>query len=305
MQIFTIRDIENLTGIKAHTLRIWEQRYPFFTSKRKESLHRFYDNEDLKLLLRVAWLYHAGWKISKIAALTQEQIAAEVRNAPVPEHCSQHVFKLLEAALDFNEAAFLQLFDSIQDQMGFDDFILQVCYPYLQKLGLLWSTNNVIPAQEHFSSYLIQNRVIAATGRLPHVHQQPQILLCCPAGEFHELPLLFINYLLRKNGKGTLYLGSNISMEEMLFFRDTASIKIIYLHLITNFTGLLAQEYLEQVCTYFPDKKIAASGEGFRDVSSVPSNLLLLQNNRQMEQFIRQLDMHIASDVVTGDALAR
>ena len=107
MQTFTIRDIENMTGIKAHTLRIWEQRYGMFTPKRKESLHRFYDNEDLKAILRVSFLYHSGWKISRIAALSPEQVTEHVRNAVIgPENYTLYAGKLMEAAVDFDERAF-------------------------------------------------------------------------------------------------------------------------------------------------------------------------------------------------------
>src|SRR6058998_3239253 len=106
MQSFTIRDIENLTGIKAHTLRIWEQRYPLFQPKRKESLHRIYDNEDLKKLLRISFLYHGGWKISRIASLSEEQILNEVHNVAINGSTSHLVSQLLEAAIDFNEAKF-------------------------------------------------------------------------------------------------------------------------------------------------------------------------------------------------------
>src|SRR5947208_12376553 len=106
MQSFTIRDIENLTGIKAHTLRIWEQRYPLFQPKRKESRHRFYDNKDLKKLLRISFLYHGGWKISRIASLSEEQILSAVDNADINGSVSNLVNPLLESAIDFNEAQF-------------------------------------------------------------------------------------------------------------------------------------------------------------------------------------------------------
>src|SRR5215204_1774106 len=158
MQSFTIKDIENLTGIKAHTLRIWEQRYRFFTPKRKESLHRIYDNEDLKQLLRISFLYNSGWKISKIANLSSDEVQDLVKNAEVgKENYRVFVNHLIEAALDFNEYAFIEQLNRIIETTGFEKSITEICYPFLLKIGHLWSTNNVIPAQEHFSSYIIQN----------------------------------------------------------------------------------------------------------------------------------------------------
>lgn len=289
MQSFTIRDIENLTGIKAHTLRIWEQRYSFFQPKRKESLHRFYDNDDLKQLLRISFLYHQGWKVSRIASLSQEQIAGEVRNARVNSNYSQYVLQLLETALDFDEAGFRHLFDRIKKETGFENSILEVAYPYLLKLGLLWSTNNVIPAQEHFSSYIIQNQIIHETEQLGSANRQPEVLLFCPEGEFHELPLLFMNYLFRKNGRSTLYLGTGINQDELNLFNGLSSIEFIYLHLITNFTGTTVDEYLEGICKTFSNQRVIASGEGLRESQLKCSNLLVLKSDNQVHEFMNEI----------------
>ncbi len=289
MQSFTIRDIENLTGIKAHTLRIWEQRYQFFTPKRKESKHRFYDNEDLKQLLRISFLYHNGWKISKIASLKSEEIMEEVINTKVAEDdYERFVTRLIAAAVDFDENDFKNLLDEIISAAGFENCVVKVCYPYLRKLGLLWSTNNVIPAQEHFSSYLIQNRIIYETEQLKSLPDPPTILLICPEGEYHELPLLFINYLLRKNQWSTLYLGANIRKQEWLQLASLPSMEYLYLHLITNFTGYYPDDYLEDVCRSLPDKKIIASGEGIRMAQRNFTNLKLLTSDAMIYDFIRR-----------------
>lgn len=288
MQRFTIRDIENLTGIKAHTLRIWEQRYDFFQPKRKESLHRYYDNEDLKQLLRIAFLYHQGWKVSKIAALSGEQLLDEMRKTAAPAG-DKYIPVLIESALDFNAQVFMTALDKIRDEIGFERCVVEVCYPYLQKLGLLWCTNNVIPAQEHFSSYIIQNRIIAETASLPPLQQPPGILLMCPGGEFHELPLLFLNYLVKKAGMNALYLGANISKEALADLQILPSIQVIYMHLITNFTGLTADAYMNDFCQTFPDKKIVVSGEGSRYITVRPANLQLLETDADIREFIAGL----------------
>ena len=270
MQIFSIRDIENLTGVKAHTLRIWEQRYKFFQPKRKESQHRFYDNEDLKKLLRVSYLYHNGWKISKIAAMADSMIAETIAGAEVTDgEYKKSVTLMIEAAVDFNESRIIGMLNDIVEKIGFERCITEVCYPFLQKIGLLWSTNNVIPAQEHFSSYIIQNRIIVETEKLPFHDRTPEVMLICPEGEYHELPLLFINYLLKKQGRSTVYLGSNILKSEVVEAASVSGIRYLYLHLITNFTGLYADDYLEEICRSLPDKKILASGQGIKMCSAI------------------------------------
>jgi len=288
MQSFTIKDIENLTGIKAYTLRIWEQRYRFFTPKRKESLHRIYDNEDLKQLLRISFLYNSGWKISKIANLSSDEVQDLVKNAEVgKENYRVFVNHLIEAALDFNEYAFIEQLNRIIETTGFEKSITEICYPFLLKIGHLWSTNNVIPAQEHFSSYIIQNRIIVETNKIVLQKEVvPEIILMCPRGEFHELPLLFINYLLKKQGWGTIYLGTNVKIDEMEPIISLPHIRYLYLHLITNFTGLDADDYFENLCKRLRNKMIIASGEGVRKVQRNFNNLLLLKNDQQITEFI-------------------
>ncbi len=193
MEYFTIKDIENLSGVKAYTLRIWEQRYNLFVPKRKDSQHRIYDNDDLKKLLRISFLYHNGWKISKIAAFSSDQIAEEVRKSEINSKTYKtFIIQMIEAAVDFNEILFVEILNRLTAKIGFEKCITDVCYPYLNRIGMLWVTNNIIPAQEHFSSYIIQNKIIAETDKLSINNDAPTLLLFSPKGEYHELPLLFI-----------------------------------------------------------------------------------------------------------------
>jgi len=290
MQKFTIRDIENLTGIKAHTWRIWEQRYQFFTSKRKESLHRFYDNEDLKTLLRISFLYHTGWKVSKIAELTPARVLEIVRGIDVgDDNYSAFVTQLSEAAIDFDESSFVALLDRVSKKIGFEKCVTDVCYPYLQKMGLLWSTNNIIPAQEHFSSYIIQHKIISETEKIvTEKNTKPDLVLFCPKGERHELPLLFINYLLKKNKRSTVYLGPNIDLPVLESVAALKDIQFIYLHMITNFTGVFIDEYLEKLQKKFPGKTIVASGAEILKSERKIRNIVLLKTDRQIYDFIEK-----------------
>lgn len=288
MQRFTIRDIEHMSGIKAHTLRIWEQRYNLFTPKRKESKHRYYDNDDLKILLQIAFLYHSGWKISRIAQLTPQEIIEAVTCTEInSDNYRITVLKLLEAAIDFNEQAFVRILDDLIEAVGLETCVVQVCYPFLQRVGLLWMTNNIIPAQEHFSSYLIQHKIIAETDKLAEVPTDVEgIVLFTPDGEHHELPLLFINYLLKKNNWRTIYLGSNVKIENLKKFENDRSISHLFLHVITNFSGWEIDDYLENLCTTFPQVKIAASGAGIQQNQRSFLNLLPLKTDDAIYRFI-------------------
>lgn len=293
MQSFSIRQIELLTGIKSHTLRIWEQRYDFFKAPRKESNLRFYTNEDLKKLLCISFLYHNGWKISKIAALSEEEIKEKVDQIPIGAANYQTVIQhLLKAAIDFNEAEFVNVLNDVQPKIGFAKLVTDVCYPYLNRVGLLWDTSKIIPAQEHFSSYIIQARVISETEKLaPTQNGDPEILLFCPEQEFHELPLLFINYLLRKQGWRVLYLGVNAKLEDLKEAAVLPGIRYLYLHLITNFTGVSIDDYFETLRKTFPDKIILASGRGIEESQRSFVQIHLLKKDEDIYRFIESREV--------------
>lgn len=292
MEYFTIKDIENLSGIKAHTLRIWEQRYNLFVPKRKDSQHRIYNNEDLKQLLRISFLYHNGWKISKIAGLSPDQIANEVEKSEINSITYKiFILQMIEAAVDFNENFFVETLNRLTAKIGFEKCITDVCYPYLSRIGLLWVTNNIIPAQEHFSSYLIQNKIIAETDKLSINNDAPTLLLFSPKGEYHELPLLFIFYLLRKNRWSVVYLGTNIKKEVVKQFTENDEVKFLFVHLITNFTGLDADTYFEDLCRFFPTKEIIVSGTAAQRVERHFVNLTLLKTDKEIFEFIERKKM--------------
>jgi DNA-binding transcriptional MerR regulator len=289
MQSFSIRSIELLTGIKAHTLRVWEARYNFFKAPRKESQQRFYTNEDLQKLLCISFLYHNGWKVSKIARLTDEEIREEVERVVLHENnYPSSLQKLLQASVDFNEASFRTVLNELIDVIGFERTVSEICYPFLQKIGMLWDTNRVIPAQEHFSTYIIQNRIISETEKFSETQNgQPEIILFCPENEHHELPLLYLNYILRKNGWRVLYLGANVKTEDLQEAARLPGIRYLYLHLITNFTGFLVDDYFEVLHKLHPDKLIFASGKSVEQSQRSFVRIELLKRDEDIHRFAR------------------
>ncbi|SHE61940.1 B12 binding domain-containing protein [Cnuella takakiae] len=291
MQQFSIKDVEHLLGIKAHTLRVWEQRYGFFAAKRKASTHRTYDNEDLKVLLRVAFLYHQGKKISHIAALSPEALEQEVANVPLNgDTYPLFVVQLVEHALAFDELAFAQLLDRVTNLIGFTRTIEEVCFPFLQRVGLLWMTNHMVPAQEHFSSYLIQNKIIAATESIPLPGSPTEMILFAPKGEFHELPLLYLHYLLRNQGWSVMFLGKNVDIPVLKECAAQPSVQYLFMHLLTNLNQMDPEDYLEELVRQFPVKSIIASGAGIHRVKRSFVNVHLLLTDKQIHQFINRKD---------------
>lgn len=283
MYHFTIRDIENLSGIKAHTLRMWEQRYGLCVCKRKESKHRYYDSNDLKHILRISWLYHNGYKVSKIAQLSEKEIIQLSSGKNQHDEYEVLVNQLMEASLDYEEYRFENVFNGLLKSMGMEKTIEKVVYPFFEKIGLLWMTGHVLPAHEHFCSYLIQKTVIAATNALPaNYGSDNKVVLFTPEREMHELPLLFIQYLMKKKGIKNVLLGKNVSVETIKDYCAHQPASHLYFHLITNLTNYSAEEYIDKLSATFANKKIIASGRAVKEIKKIPANVKLLYSLQEV-----------------------
>jgi MerR family transcriptional regulator, light-induced transcriptional regulator len=289
MDRFNINDIENLTGIKAHTLRIWEKRYNFYIPKRKESNHRYYDNDDLRYILKIAYLYNNGYKISKIAALNIDEINKLTIN-DAQKVCEEQLLinQLLQQAFEFNQESFEYTLNLSIERLGFEKSILKVVYPYFEKVGLLWMNDIAIPAQEHFSSNIIRNKIIMAIDKLKyHSHDaELPLLLFLPEGEYHEIPLLFISYLLKKCGRPFIYYGANTTLEELKTISTYAN--EFHFYLITNFTGQTIDDYILLLSKTFPSKKIIMSGPMTCKTTIKPVNFFLLNSLSKTLNYIKK-----------------
>lgn len=214
---FSISDLEQLSGIKAHTIRMWEQRYGLLRPVRTATNIRMYCNDDLRRLLNVSTLCSRGKRISQVACLSDAEIQAAVLACCNDAHdYNQQVNALLAAMLSFDEQRLNQLFSEAANQLGFEKMMLFVAYPLLQRIGLMWLAGTVNPAQEHLLAHLLRQKLLAATDALPTVPASARRwVLFLPANELHELALLFMNYTLRARGQHTLYLGQNLPVEEL------------------------------------------------------------------------------------------
>ncbi len=281
MHHFSIRDIENLSGIKAHTIRIWEQRYGICKSKRKESMHRFYDNEDLKQILRIAYLYHKGSRVSTIARLTEEEIKFQtIDNIPENEY-ENLILHLLEASMELEEDKLEVLLQNCFHSLGVEVAIQKVIYPFMNRIGLLWLTDHVIPAQEHFSTYLILNKVVYETSQLAFQLKYPKthFLIFTPEGEMHELPILLAQYVCRKRGISSSFLGKNVLLETVQYYCKHRNVTHIFVHMVTNLSNTDNEKYLQRLSVAFPDKKIIAAGPASQCLKGVlPPNITLLKS---------------------------
>ena len=209
---FSISDLEQLSGVKAHTIRMWEQRYGLLKPGRTATNIRQYSDDDLRRLLNVTTLCGQGRRISEVARLTDAEISAAVLATSDDAHdYHRQVNGLLAAMLSFDEPRLDQLLRGAARRLGFEQMMLRVAYPLLQRIGLMWLAGTVDLAQEHLLAHLLRQKILAATDALPAVPVTARRwVLFLPADELHELALLFMNFLLRVRGQHTLYLGQNL-----------------------------------------------------------------------------------------------
>jgi DNA-binding transcriptional MerR regulator len=288
MQYFSIKDIENLTGIKAHTLRIWEKRYNLIVSKRKDSNHRIFDNEDLKTILRITYLYESEFKISQIAKLSTEAINRFAHIDQLNSKSTEtYILQLINALIEYDSKNFESVLENAIKQFGMEKAITDIAYGLLRRIGLLWLTNHMIPSQEHFASNLIKSRIIRAIEDLPHLNPSSKstLLLFAPTGEFHEIPLLFIQWLLKCHGIRVCYLGINTSLEDISFCMEHIPITHLYFHNITNLSGKTMDELVNEFITHYPDVKLVVSGPLTKNISISSPNLISLKSIEEMMQF--------------------
>jgi DNA-binding transcriptional MerR regulator len=220
---FTIQDLEILTGIKAHTIRIWEKRYDLLTPMRLNRNIRMYDLEDLQKILSVSLLYNNNYKISKIAKYTDTELAEEAKSFALNEFSNNYeINSLVIAMYTFDEGLFQEIYSQQIKKTSFKDIFVQTYIPLLNHMGLLWQTDSIKPAHEHFISNLIYQKIALNIAALPSVETTTDHvnILFLPYGEIHDLGLMFLNYNLKLQGKKVIYLGKSIPFDN-LFYLNT------------------------------------------------------------------------------------
>lgn len=256
MAEYSIKELEKLSGIKAHTIRIWEKRYKLIHPKRSATNIRAYSDSDLKKIINVAIVNNSGIKISHIARLSASQLAKLVHQQHESgEDIASPIDKLTMATVEMNERAFNRVMKKLDELMNFEEIVLGVLYPFLEKIGVLWQTGEITPAQEHFVSNLIRQKIFVAIDNLPLPNDNSQrIVLFLPENEYHEIGLLFYHYLVRKMGYISLYLGQSVPYEDVKAVVNVHKPKYIITSIVTtlhegdvkNYVGKLSRDFAKQ-----------------------------------------------------------
>lgn len=248
MNVFTIKDLENLSGIKAHTIRIWEQRYNFLKPSRTDTNIRYYSSQELKTLLNISLLNKYGYKISHINKMTEQELKSKVIALSDREAQQERLVNdLITFMIDLDIDCFERVLDTCILARGIEKAITQAIFPFLNRIGILWLTNHIVPAQEHLVSNIIRQKLIVGIeGVTSHRRTGRTVLLFLPEGERHELGLLYVYYLLKSHGVKVLYLGADVPLKDIEFVCGKKKPDYLYTHL----TGVAGNFNFEKFMTH-------------------------------------------------------
>jgi len=292
LEKFTINDIENISGVKAKTIRIWEQRYQFLKPKRTATNIRYYSNEELKTILNVSLLNRYGFKISHIDKMNPQQIREKIKSLGDTEAQKEKIVnELIQQMVDLDVNSFEKSLNNHIISKGLERTVTQIIFAFLEKIGVLWQTGNINPAQEHLVTNIIRQKVIVAVDSC-HVpaKKNTTAMLFLPEGEHHELGILFITYLLKKSGIPFFYLGANIPFDDAVYVSKLKKPDIIFIHL-TNAAGTPSLPVsLNKIHTLFPSSRICISGALVLDYKKqTPAGIELKKSLNEIIELISKL----------------
>ncbi len=292
MSTYSIKDFEQLSGIKAHTLRIWEQRYNLLQPKRTDTNIRYYDDDDLKLILNVALLNDNGVKISKIASMSSIELREEVMK--LTDRSLTHddqIHALTICMIEMDEDRFDKILSTNILKLGFEQTMLNVIYPFMSKIGILWQTGAINPAQEHFMSNLVRQKLIVAIDGQVQKQGGKKFLLFLPEGELHEISILFASYLIKSKGHKVIYLGQSTPNDDLLSVYKLHQPEYLFTAITSSPSSEYVQDYIHALSEKFPSAHILVTGyQVLGQDLSFPANVSQMSYIRDIKDLLEELD---------------
>ena len=267
MSSYSIKDLEQVTGIKAHTIRIWEQRYNFLQPSRTETNIRSYSSEELKTILNVSLLNKYGFKISHIDKMSPDQIEEKILSLNQIDAIRERVVNvLIKEMVSLNMHAFEKQLDLYSGQKGVDKTITEIVFPFLERVGILWMTNHINPAQEHLATNLLRQKIILGIERLPAVSENNKsVILFMPEGEFHEIGLLLVYFLLKHQGVYVHYLGANVPLRDLAFLNTIKKPEYIFCHITSPSKVFKLDRFITQLGQMTNATPVLLSGQTIKE----------------------------------------
>lgn len=289
---FTIKDLENLSGIKAHTIRIWEQRYSLIKPSRTDTNIRYYSNEELKKLLNIALLNKYGFKISHIDKMNDREMNDKILTLNQAQAQQERVVnELIQHMVDLQIEKFGDVLNTYIASKGIERTIPQIIFPFLEKIGILWLTNHINPAQEHLVSNIIRQKIIVGIDSASSPIQiDKRIVLFLPEGEYHELGLLFMHFMLKNRGIDTIYLGCSVPLKDLQYVVESLNPDYLYTHLTTVSNNFNIDKYLTNFSKRINKVQTIISGQKIKGFAKSPSPTIQLKHSfSEVMEFVSSL----------------
>lgn len=283
MAKYSIKDLEHFSGIKAHTIRIWEKRYGILDPNRTDTNIRLYTDEDVRKILNVAMLVKNGYKISNVASFGADKVKAEV--IKINRHLNdddKSIDQLLYHAVNLDSEGFEKLLDEMIAKNGFRKTMEQVVYPFFERIGVLWQAGSIFVAHEHFVSNLIRSRLIYETVKAKNEGGSKTMLLFLRENEWHELGLLYYNYLATQAGLTTVYLGQSLPFGDLVNLFSPDKYDFVCTSFVHSIEKPELENYLEKLSQKFTQGKILIFGRQLSiNKPKLPANVAIVKNGSE------------------------
>lgn len=283
---YSIKDLENYTEIKAHTIRIWEQRYNLLTPKRTDSNIRYYSHEDLKKILNINLLYINGLKISKIAQLSEDEITDKAREIIVEktESGQEEIDTLLIAITAMNAEEIRNLLAKYDEQFSLRDLYATIIIPLLIKMGELWQTNSISVGHEHHFSNILREFFILKTNQLkPTKLRNQTVILFLPAHEEHELSLLYFHYLLKEAGFNCVYLGKKVPLVDLAKSIEQVKPDFVVTNLISRIHTKEISSFFSRLLESCKHTQVRLAGSFTCEIKdSIPKEMVVIASEEEL-----------------------
>jgi DNA-binding transcriptional MerR regulator/methylmalonyl-CoA mutase cobalamin-binding subunit len=290
---YSIKDLEKLTGIKAHTIRIWEKRYNVVSPVRTDTNIRLYSDSDLKRLLNVSILNRNGLKISSILQLSLQELNKKVLDVSNSSISVDSVIEsMIIAMIDLDEAKFEKLLSNGILKYGFEDTVSNIIYPFLEKIGILWLIGTIYPAQEHFISNLIRQKLIIALDTQVNNSNsnRKSFLLFLRDGEYHEISLLYYSFLIKRKGHRVIYLGQNTPLADIIQIKSIINPDFVVTSFTTSQPKKELNKFISELAESFDQSMILVGGNQINENSITPiSNVILMEKKADLDQVLADL----------------
>lgn len=290
MVVYSIKDLENLSGVKAHTLRIWEKRYDLVQPKRTKTNIRFYTDDDLRKILNICFLYRKGYKISKIAGMCQDTIKEKVSNySNLDLDFKDQLDALMLFILQLDSHNLNKVLDQHINQKGLEQTMDDLIYPLLDKLGFAWLAGSFLSVHESFVTQIIKSKIISSTSRLKEVsNAASNYMIFLPPQENQELSLLYFQYILKSSGCQVINLGIDVTLSDVIFAQTSCKPDFLFTIINEEASNLTLQQYVDQLCENLGDTKLLMTG--YQTLSSSvkwPDSVILVPDLEKTLSFIQ------------------